>query len=392
MATAARPALELSDVLHLHYPRYLHEHRPAFGVRRMFGAIAACRTARLGGHVQQCTRCNHKRISYNSCRNRHCPKCQVTNRERWILARQADLLPVVYYHVVFTLPQELNAYCLRQSGYFYDALFTCSRDTMLQFGYDPKHLGAQLGMVSVLHTWGQTLALHPHVHMIVPAGGVTQSGHWKSSRGKGQYLFPAKALAKVFRAKYMEQWKRWHLLNKVVPDKGIQRLLYEKNWVVYCKQPFAGPQAVIEYLGRYTHKIALSNHRLSKVDEQGVCFRYKDYKTGGANKQMHLSGVEFLRRFALHVLPYGFHRMRHYGFLANRNKHKISMLQSSMKAVRPKAAALSWQAFCKQQLGFDLDACPHCKTATLVAVQTFAARPSPMPKTKPLTPIDPTQF
>ncbi len=377
MGTRVRPDAELSDVLKRYYTDYTTLHKPTEAKQRIFEALQKCRTSALGGHVQQCERCGKTQISYNSCRNRHCPKCQVSNRERWIQARCDDLLPVGYFHVVFTIAHQLNAYCLEDPKYFYDALFECSRDTLMSFGYDTTHLGAQLGMIAVLHTWGQNLSLHPHVHLIVPAGGITEDNQWKRSRNGAKYLFPIQALARTFRGKFMERWLAWHRMKKRIIPLDLRRELYALNWVIYAKEPFGGPKDVIEYLGRYTHKVAISNHRLISVDDAGVKFHYTDYKDGNKRKQMHLSGTEFLRRYALHFLPAHFHRMRHYGFLSNRNKPKLKQLQLSMGVIRKKREKLSWQEFSRQHLNYDPELCKHCKTGRLVVIEVLMPRAPP---------------
>ena len=239
-------------------------------------AIAQCRTGSLGGHVDACNECGNISISYNSCRNRHCPKCQGHKREAWIQKREAELLPCTYYHVVFTLPKELNPLALRQPKLVYDTLFASVWGTLNQFG---KTQGSQLGMIAVLHTWGQNLSLHPHLHCIVPGGGIDDKGSWKRQWRSDKYLFAVKALSKVFRAKYVQQ-----LRSNGIDDKSLSESLFAKQWVVYAKRPFGGPQQVIEYLGRYTHKVAISNHRIMQVDDVSVSFSYKDYRNGSTQK------------------------------------------------------------------------------------------------------------
>src|SRR4051812_28298368 len=272
-------------------------------------AIAECRTAALGGHVDACSECGTIGISYNSCRNRHCPRCQGHKREEWIQKRQADLLPYTYYHPVFTLPHELNPLALHQPRLVYDALFAATWATLNQFGC---RQGLQLRIIAVLHTWGQNLCLHPHLHCIVSGGGIDDKGKWKQQPGSHKFLFPVKALSKVFRAKYVQQ-----LRQKGIADKALIESLFTKQWVVYAKRPFGGPQQVIEYLGRYTHKVAISNHRITDVDAATVTFSYKDYRDGSTQKQMTLSNGEFVRRFAQHIMPLRFVRIRHYGIVSS---------------------------------------------------------------------------
>jgi hypothetical protein len=306
----------VAQVLARHWPQVeSHPQINAWQLRTL-AAIMRCRTEAMGGHVDACSDCGAVRVSYNSCRNRHCPKCQGRKREQWIQAREAELLPVPYFHVVFTLPQELNPLAICQPKHVYDTLFEAAWQTLLTFAQDPSHLGARPGMVAVLHTWGQTLALHPHLHCIVPGGGLGKSGKWKGARGRGKYLFPVKAMSPVFRAKYVEKLKT--RLPEV--DKDLIRSLFAKQWVVYAKRPFATPENVVEYLGRYTHKVAISNHRIQQVDGRNVTFSYKDYRQGAQKLEMTLPGMEFIRRFSLHILPRGFVRIRHYGILSGTGK------------------------------------------------------------------------
>lgn len=322
-------------------------------------AIAQCRTAALGGHVDVCNECGNISISYNSCRNRHCPKCQGHKREEWIQKRKADLLPCTYYHVVFTLPQELNGLALHKPKLVYDALFNAAWQTMHQFG---KTAGVGLGMIAVLHTWGQNLSLHPHLHCIVPGGGTDDKGKWKPQLRSDKYLFAVKALSKVFRAKYVQQ-----LRSNGIDDKPLIESLFAKQWVVYAKRPFGGPHQVIEYLGRYTHKVAISNHRIAQVDEASVSFTYKDYRNGSTQKQMTLSNHEFARRFAMHILPLRFVRIRHYGILSSSWKHgKLQALQITLQVKRR-----------KQPVKTMLRKCSCCKTGTLITIEVLGQRGPP---------------
>lgn len=332
----------------------------------------------MGGHVDKCDSCNYVRVSYNSCRNRHCPKCQSTNRERWIEARQQDLLPTSYFHVVFTLPQELNTYCLKYPKELYNILFAASKETLMTLGNDPKHLGAKMGMVSVLHTWGQNLSLHPHVHMIVPGCGMTPSGYWKQTKSKGKYLFPGAIMRAVYKGKFMEKLKLFLAKEKLMMDVELRKKLYNLNWVVYAKQPFGGPKEVIEYLGRYSHKIAISNHRIKDISQGKVTFTYKDYAAAGQQKLMTLDATEFLRRFCLHILPPGFMKIRHYGFLASRVKQKLRMEQMMLGIIpRPKEKT-DWKEITKSKLGYDVEACPCCTTGRMICILNFAANAPPI--------------
>lgn len=323
-------------------------------------ALQQCRTAALGGHIDACNECGNIHISYNSCRNRHCPKCQGHLREAWIQQREEDLLPCTYYHLVFTLPQELNAPALHRPAVVYDALFSATWQTLQQFG---KTAGIQLGMIAVLHTWGQNLCLHPHLHCIVPGGGVDGKGKWQRQIRSHKYLFAVKALSKVFRAKYVQALRAAGMAE----DKAFVETLFAKEWVVYAKRPFGGPKQVIEYLGRYTHKVAISNPRLQEVTAQQVSFTYKDYRNGGSTKLTTLTNEEFARRFAQHILPKRFVRIRHYGLLSSSWKRgKLQNLQQQLHVQRP---ATKSQTLLRK--------CPYCKTGTLITVEVFGKRGPP---------------
>ena len=346
---------------------------------RTLRALRDCRTAALGGHIDACDECGNVKISYNSCRNRHCPKCQGVEKEMWMIAREEELLPVTYFHVVFTIPHELNDLCRYAPETIYALLFDSAWQTLNQFGWDKRWLGAQIGATMILHTWGQNLSLHPHVHCIVPSGGLRKDGKWQHpKKGNEKFLFPVNAMKSVFKAIFLRE-----LNNKIVAKsvalpptfslekadyKAWKNALYEKEWVIYAKRPFGGPQAVIEYLGRYTHKVAISNHRIQMVDNQTVTFDYKDYKTGGDKKQMTLTTAEFIRRFAQHILPPRFRRIRHYGFLSNaaktkslekaRQSLKVQSRQRMDKAQRREAAR-------QRLLGQNVNRCPCCQAGTM---------------------------
>src|SRR5215210_78518 len=316
-------AFEVAGVLEAHWLKVQHSGKYNSWQMRTLDAVRRCRTAALGSHVDGCTSCGHLRISYNSCRNRHCPKCQGREREKWIQAREAELLPVPYFHVVFTLPDTLNQLCLYKPKILYDLLFKTTWSVLNTFGHQHKWLGAQTGMISILHTWGQTMTLHPHLHCIVPGGGLTKQGKWKTAPSNGKYLFNVKAVSKTFRGRFIAD------LKELLPEemtKEVINALYKHNWVVYAKQPFTGPQSVVEYLGRYTHKIAISNHRIQNIENGKVSFTYKDYKHGSINKAMTLDGLEFIRRYSLHILPKGFVRIRHYGICSSSSKVKSALV------------------------------------------------------------------
>jgi Putative transposase/Transposase zinc-binding domain len=327
---------------------------------RTLWAIRRCRTAAMGGHVDACDSCGNISISYNSCRNRHCPKCQGHKKEEWIQARKADLLPVPYFHLVFTLPEALNQLALHKSKDVYDALFAAVWQTLDAFG---KEKGLQMGMITVLHTWGQNLCLHPHMHCIVPGGGVDKAGNWQNIRPDGDFLFPVKALSKKFRGKYVAL-----LSEKLKIPKTIRDKLFQKPWVVYAKKPFGNPKTVVEYLGRYTHKIAISNHRIMHVDGQNVTFSYKDYRQKGIKKAMALPHGEFVRRFSLHILPKRFVRIRHYGILSSTwKRQKFKKIREHFKLV----------AVENKPKGTLLNKCRCCKVGNLITIASFDGRGPP---------------
>ena len=301
-------------------------------VQKVLQRIKTCRTSALGYHVYQCgnEECGHIKYQYHSCRDRHCPNCGAVKKQEWIEARMQELLPVKYYHVVFTLPHELNSLVMGHRRILYKLLFDASAQTLLSFAKDEKYVGATPGIISVLHTWGQQLSFHPHIHCIVSGGGITGDNTWKeAAKSTWLFLFPVKAMSIVYRAKFLQGLQQMIAKKEVtlpgdIDSKQLFNLLYQKDWVVYAKAPFGGPHAVIEYLGRYTHKVAISNHRICSInDEEGsVTFDYKDYADGNRQKQMTLAGSEFIRRFEQHILPERFTKIRTYGYLANRNRHQ----------------------------------------------------------------------
>src|ERR1700682_3265464 len=330
----SRPPLEVADLIRSAGAAFIERNRHWLSWKhvKVLLAIARCRTAALGGHLDECTRCGHRAtISYNSCRNRHCPKCQTAARERWIAARQRELLPTRYVHVVFTLPHRLAPLALQNKKILYDLLFRASAETLLEVARDPRHLGAELGFFTVLHTWSQKLGLHPHVHCVIPAGGLSlDHTHWLKSRY--QFFLPINVLRRVFRGKFVAGLQRafqegqlnFHgemtLLAHPKTFAAWLRPLFRKDWVVYAKPPFGGPQYVLQYLGRYTHRVAISNHRLVSFVDGNVTFRWRDSAHNNEKKLLTLTVDEFLRCFLLHVLPKGFVRIRNFGFLANRRR------------------------------------------------------------------------
>lgn len=374
-----RPAFEVADVLRTHRDGIVASGRFNSWQLRTLDALARCRTASLGGHVDKCTDCGTVRISYNSCRNRHCPKCQTVQREQWIEAREEDLLPVSYFHVVFTLPDTLNGLCMAHPREIYNLLFAVSWDVIRTFSADEKHLGAQTGMFAILHTWGQNLSLHPHLHCVVPGGGWTKAGHWKHARSKGEFLFPVKAMSKVYRARFVAALratlneKKWPM-----PEKSFFEELFRHEWVIYAKRPFAGPEQVIEYLGRYTHKIAISNHRLVSLRDGHVSFTWKDYRNQARKNVMTLEGLEFVRRFAMHILPKRFVRIRHYGILSSTAKReKLGEIKAAFGLDYQPREKKDWKEVSAAQLGWVPDQCPHCMKMTMVRVLDFDHRGPP---------------
>jgi hypothetical protein len=379
-----RSALEVADIFraHGHAWRQAQHGHLSLGQLKVMSAIEQCRSAALGGHVLRCDACAQVQIAYNSCRNRHCPKCQSGAAKRWLDARQADLLPVEYYHVVFTLPAPIAAIAYTNKTVIYDLLFAVAAETLRTIAADPKHLGAQVGVTLVLHTWGSALTHHPHVHGIVPGGGLAADGE-RWVRCRPGFFLPVRVLSRLFRRRFLEELATAHHIGRLQFFGEFAGLadarafaawlapLREVEWVVYAKRPFAGPAAVLAYLSRYTHRVAISNQRLLALDDRGVTFRWKDYRAKGRtrHKTMTLAADEFIRRFLLHVLPGGFHRIRHYGLLANAGRrehlararellHVASAVTESPLPVAPVAPASPTFV------------CPHCGTAMIV-IDTF---------------------
>jgi hypothetical protein len=390
-ARGAKP--ELADIVRAHGAAFRAAHALCSVQHRALRAIERCRTAALGGELRQCDACGERRYVYHSCRNRHCPKCQTRAKEAWLEARRAELLPVPYFHLVFTLPHELNALAQGNSRALYTMLFAAASETLIEFGGDPRWLGGQIAATLVLHTWGQTLSQHLHIHALVAAGALGEDRRWIGSR-RG-FLFPVKALSAVFRGKFLTALE--HALSRgrlrfagatsplAAPSaqRVLLRVLRAKAWVVYAKRPFAGPTQVLDYLGRYTHRAAISNERIVAMDSDRVHFRFKDYAHSARHRTMALEAQEFLRRFALHVLPSGFMRIRHYGLLANRNKR--ALLADARAAldvpvptparVLPESVADFWQRLA----GIDITRCTHCGLGALHLIATIAPQPKPPP-------------
>lgn len=368
-----RPKYEVADIIHLHGKQFEQQYSPRIQVRKTFRALTLCRTATLGGHVSACSNCGKQIINYNSCRNRHCPKCQVTSRQQWILDRESELLPVPYYHIVFTLPHHFNDLLPTFDKQLYNALFSACWKTIQSFAADHKYLGAKTGMVAILHTWGQQLWLHPHIHCIVPGGGITPAGKWKHTKYKGKYLFPKRALSMVFRARFMAALRK-----QIDVPQLIAKQAFKFRWVVYIKRPFASPKTVVKYLGQYTHKVAIANHRLSSVDQKTVSFCYKDYRNGGKKNHITMAGVEFLRRFATHILPPGFVRIRHYGILASKNKAvELNIAKKELNQPEYIKIKYSWIQIAKEKLNYNPELCPCCKKESMVIIKVINPQRGP---------------
>jgi Putative transposase/Transposase zinc-binding domain len=396
----SRPALEVADIFRDHGAAWRRANAGHVSLDQMkvMSAIERCRTVALGGHVARCEGCAHTVIAYNSCRNRHCPKCQGTAATEWLAAREADLLPVAYFHVVFTLPADIADIAYQNKAVIYDILFTASAETMIAIAADPKHLGARIGITSVLHTWGSAMTHHPHVHMIVPGGGISADGsRWVSCRPN--FILPVPVLSRLFQGLFLAKLRAAHQAGRLkffgvhahLDDarafKAYLAPLRKIEWVVYAKRPFGGPQAVLAYLSRYTHRVAISNRRLISADETGVAFKWKDYRIEGSGRYqtMTLPTHEFIRRFLMHVLPRGFHRIRHYGLLASRNRVANIARARDLLAVpaRPKQPDTSEAATLDEPRMLPRP-CPCCG-ARMMIIETFARgcepkhRPTPAP-------------
>ncbi len=393
-----RPKLEVADIFRAHGAAYRQAHAGHLNLPQLkvMSAIETCRTAALGGHVATCTKCDHQHIAYNSCRNRHCPKCQGATARDWMAARMEDLLPVEYFHVVFTLPAPIADIAYQNKATVYGLLFKASSQTLLTIAADPNHLGAKIGMTSVLHTWGSALMHHPHVHVIVPGGGLSRDGtRWIACRAG--FFLPVKVLSQLFRRLFIEGLAGLHKAGKLAffgdlakladPDIFAAHLapLRKINWVVYAKPPFGGPKAVLAYLSRYTHRVAISNHRLISADANTVALRWKDYriKRGDRMKTMRLPTHEFIRRFLIHVLPSGFHRIRHAGFLANGiRRDRIAKIRRVLDAEPDLAQTSDEETSDGNDDPLVHQPCPKCGGA-MVIIETFLRGQTPKSRAPP---------
>ena len=388
-----RPTLEVADIFRAYGPAWRDAQRGHLSLAQLkvMSAITQCRTAALGGHVLRCDGCGVEQVSYNSCRNRHCPKCQSSAAKRWLDARQADLLPVEYYHVVFTLPAPIAEIAYQNKAVLYGLLFDVAAQTLQRIAADPKHLGADIGATLVLHTWGSALTHHPHVHGIVPGGGLALDGsRWVACRPG--FFLSVRVLSRLFRRRFLEELQRLHdsgalrffgehaALAEPAAFKDWMTPLRKCEWVVYAKRPFAGPQAVLAYLSRYTHRVAISNSRLLAMDERGVTFRWKDYRAKGKtrHKAMTLSPQEFMRRFLLHVLPGGFHRIRHYGLLANSNRRdNLALARQLLQVAPPPTEAAAGDASASSAPTFVCAHCGHAMSVLRVFLRDCSIRAPP---------------
>jgi hypothetical protein len=396
----AREGLEVADVFRRFGPAFRDQHGASLSSAQSHAmtAIENCRTAALGGHVEQCGDCGHQRVSFNSCRNRNCPKCQGLARARWLEDRQAELLDVPYFHVVFTVPAEIEVIAFQNQTVVYDILFRAASETLRTIAADPKHLGAEIGFLAVLHTWGQNLMHHPHLHFLVPGGGIAPDGEsWIACRSG--FFLSVRVLSSLFRGlflHYLNQafatgelsfFSAYRHLHEPAAFRRYLAPVHNTSWVVFAKRPFAGPAEVLDYVGRYTHRVAISNNRLVSMDDGKVGFRWKDYRNHNRQKTMTLSAEEFIRRFLIHVLPDGFHRIRYFGFLGNCHRARKLALCRQLLGMPPAEPASNPPADYRDRFealtGQSLRECPHCHTGIMVVVDCIA-RPKicqPVPDT-----------
>jgi len=392
-----RPKLEVADVFRRYGEAYRQEHDASMSTaqRRVMTAVEVCRTAALGGHVEQCDECGHQRISYCSCRNRHCPKCQSLARAEWIQRRQAELLDCEYFHVVFTVPEEIATIACQNKEAVYGILFRAAAETLRTIAADPKHLGAEIGFFAVLHTWGQNLLHHPHLHCVVAGGGLSPDGsRWISCRPG--FFLPVRVLSRLFRRLFLEDLEKAFDSGKLRFFKSLEPLqqprefarylvpVRQAEWVVYAKRPFAGPEQVLDYVGRYTHRVAISNNRLLDIDAGQVQFQWKDYRDNNRQKTMTLAAEEFIRRFLLHTLPDGFQRIRYYGFLGNRyRQEKLARCRHLLDMAPPVEAPAEsstpsdYRDRYEELTGSSLRECPVCHRGHMFTVETLPPRKSP---------------
>jgi hypothetical protein len=389
----ARWGPEVADVFRRYGEAYRAQHAASLctAQRRVMTAIELCRTAALGGHVEQCDHCGHQRIAFNSCRNRHCPKCQSLARAQWLDNRRAEVLDTQYFHVVLTLPPEIAAIAYQNKATVYGILFRAGSETLQTIAADPKHLGAEIGFFAILHSWGQALLHHPHLHCVIPGGGLSpDSARWIACRPG--FFLPVRVLSRLFRRLFLQYLQEAFDAKKLQFFSSLVSLsersafmrylapLRRAEWVVYAKPPFAGPEQVLEYIGRYTHRVAISNDRLLTIEDGKISFRWKDYRDHNQQKIMTLSADEFIRRFLLHVLPEGFHRIRYYGFLGNRHRaHKPARCREllSMTTPEPSQGQQDYRERYQELTGISLTRCPQCDQGNMVIIVTFDGTTDP---------------
>ncbi len=368
-----RTGFEIASVIKRYGAAFRMQHSPNNFQLTVLNALQQCRTAELGGHKDKCDNCGTEHYSYNSCGNRHCPKCQLARQMLWAEDRMRDSLNVKHFHIVFTVPDELNPVCLADSLFFYESFFSCVKETLCAFGY--SHYGVETGAICVLHTWGQNLSLHPHIHCIVPAVGITPRGQLKEIGNQGKYLYPVRQLSVAFRGKLLERLKRNLKKKNRLPEfQPIINLCYAKPWVIHSQPSLGNARQVVNYLGQYTHRVAISNTRIKNIDLNGVTFSYKDYRDNANQKLMTLTGVEFLRRFALHILPRGFVKIRYFGILTSAYRQQVESLKTKpdifqLTETKPeRIARLTGHHPCK---------CSKCKTGTMIPVEIIPRIRSP---------------
>jgi Putative transposase/Transposase zinc-binding domain len=392
-----RPKLEVADIFRRYGEAYRQHHGAALSPaqRRVMTAIELCRTAALGGHLERCDNCAYERPCYDSCRNRHCPKCQSLARAAWVEKRQAEILSTHYFHVVFTLPEQIVAIAYQNQELVYGMLFRATAETLSTIAADPNHLGAEIGFFAVLHTWGQNLLHHPHLHCVVPGGGISPDGsRWISCRPR--FFLPIRVLSRLFRRLFLTYLQEAFDAGKLRFCSSLEGLrepqvfhryldsVRHVNWVVYAKPPFAGPQQVMDYVGRYTHRVAIANHRIVDIENGQVSFNWRDYRDNNQQKVMRLSAEEFIRRFLLHVLPSGFHRIRYYGFLGNRYRkqklercrHLLGMTPRNESSSQPPSCA-DYRDRYERLTGHSLRECPVCHRGRMITVELLAKNRSP---------------
>ncbi len=368
-----RLKFEAAQIIEQFGDEFVRKHNPNSWQLRTLNALRICRTSALGGHKEQCDSCGTVRYSYNSCKNRHCPKCQSSRQASWVEDVSERIIDTKYFHIVFTIPDDLNEICLLDSRKFYSILFSSVWQTLRTFGY--THYGVESGALAILHTWGQNLSLHPHIHCLVPAAGISLAGNIKKTGKKGKYLYPVKKLSIDFRSVMMKKLKKQlAITGKLSEYQNIIDNAWGKKWVIFAEPSFADSERVIKYLGQYTHRVAISNHRILDIDDKNVAFHYKDNKDKGRQKIMSISGVEFLRRFTMHILPKGFVKVRYYGILSNRYAKQTAMYRKFSE----KAGGETVQQRMKRLTGFDIQQCPFCKEGRMHTVEIIPRIRSPV--------------